>query len=64
MSCGPSLRARLRRDAYSYADAHTGALGNIRADHRRAGRRSVGYELLRTAGCPFYYLESRIAYRL
>ncbi len=32
LSCGPSLRVRLRRDAD--------------ADHRRAGRRSVGYELL------------------
>ncbi len=27
------------------ANAHTGALADARAGHRRAGRRSVGYEL-------------------
>jgi hypothetical protein len=55
LSCGPSLRARLRSDADArantetddaLADAHSCALADARADHRRAGRRAVGYELL------------------
>ncbi len=52
MSCGPSLRVHLCRDALAdarandaLADARADALTLTRADHRRAGRRAVGYEL-------------------
>jgi hypothetical protein len=46
LSCGPSLRVRLRRDALAEPlDAHACALANARAGDRRAGRCSVEYEL-------------------
>jgi hypothetical protein len=55
LSCAPSLRVRLRRDRDASARANTetdATLANARADHRRAGRCAVGYELPRALSSP------------